>query len=354
MAGRRIGGYTLEARIGGRGTGGVWLARRADPRVDEVVAVKLLNGSLASGAAEDRFRQEVILLARLHHPNIADLLNAGISAGGQPYLVVEYIEGEHIDRWCDARRLGINGRVRLFLDVLSAVDHAHGNLIVHRAIDPSHVLVTRDGRVKLLNFGVAKLWDVGDSGEPPLLTRDGSHVFSADYAAPEQVNGGPITSAADIYSLGVLLYVLLCGCHPSDAGIGMPLGDPLPEIERRSRPRGTTADTVPRALKGDLEAIVGKALKQQPHDRYASVAAFADDLQRLLDHLPIRAPGGSSPAIKRSSSSTTPAPQWPGSEPELCLLAIRRFRELLRDAGAKHASRPNRSPPLRPTSSICP
>jgi serine/threonine-protein kinase len=306
MAGRRVGGYTLEARIGGRETGGVWRARRADPRVDEVLAIKLLDASLVSHAAEDRFRQEAIRLARLHHPNITDLLNAGISASGQPYLVVEYVDGEHIDRWCDARRLGINGRVRLFLDVLSAVAHAHSNLIVHRAIEPSNVLVTRDGRVKLLNFGVAALWQVDGGGEPPVLTREGNQHATSDYAAPEQLTGGLVTAAADIYSLGVLLYVLLCGCHPSRADVPSPPGDPLPEIERRARPRGP--DAVPRALRGDLEPIVGKALEKQPDDRYASVTAFAEDLQRLLDHLPIRAPGGSSNAIRQSMSSTTPAP----------------------------------------------
>src|SRR5215472_11429065 len=152
-----VGAYTLESRIGQGGMGTVWLARRSDGRFEGHAAVKFLNAALMGGAAEERFKREGSILARLAHPNIAHLIDAGVSAGGQPYLILEYVEGRPIDRYCDERALDIEGRIRLFLEVLAAVAHAHANLIVHRDIKPSNVLVTEEGRVKLLDFGIAKL-----------------------------------------------------------------------------------------------------------------------------------------------------------------------------------------------------
>ncbi|HET8645164.1 MAG TPA: serine/threonine-protein kinase, partial [Vicinamibacteria bacterium] len=252
------------------------------------------------------------ILARLQHPNIAHLVDAGVSAAGQPYLILEYVEGEHIDRYCDARRLGVEARVRLFLDVLSAVAHAHASLIVHRDIKPSNVLVSTGGQVKLLDFGIAKLLEGEGAAASPTLTLEAGRMLTPEYAAPEQVSGDAITTATDVYALGVLLYVLLGGRHPAGALVRSPV-DLLRAILETEPPRlstavaetatapaadvtttaaalrGTTSEGLRRQLKGDLDTIVAKALKKDPGQRYASVTALRDDLQRYLDHEPIGA-----------------------------------------------------------------
>src|SRR5438552_4753893 len=194
----------------------VWLARRSDGRFEGKVAVKLLNAALVGRAGEERFRREGDILARLTHPHIARLIDAGVSATGQPYLVLEFVEGERIDHYCDDRRLDVAARLRLFLDVLAAVGHAHANLIVHRDIKPSNVLVAGDGSVKLLDFGIAKLLeDEAQAGEATELTREAGRALTPEFAAPEQVLGAPVTTVTDVYALGVLLYVLLGGQHPA-------------------------------------------------------------------------------------------------------------------------------------------
>ncbi len=243
--------------------GSVWLARRSDGRFEGKVAVKLLNVSLVGRAGETRFEREGHLLARLTHPNIARLVDAGVSAIGQPYLVLEYVLGAPIDRYCDHKALSIDGRLRLFLDVLAAVAHAHANLIVHRDIKPSNVLVATDGQVKLLDFGIAKLLEEeGGAAEATALTREGGGALTPEYAAPEQVTGGAITTATDVHALGTLLYVLLAGRHPAEAssgshggpgqgdrGHGAAARSPTRRPRRgRPRPRGlsTTRRCVPR------------------------------------------------------------------------------------------------------------
>ena len=310
LAGQTIGAYTLESLIGRGGMGSVWLARRADGRYEGRVAVKLLNANLVGGAGEARFKREGRILARLVHPHIAHLIDAGVSAGGQPYLVLEYVEGERIDQYCDVRQLGIVERIQLFRDVLSAVAHAHANLIVHRDIKPSNVLVSTGGQVKLLDFGIAKLLE-DEAGGSTALTRDGGRALTPEFAAPEQVTGGGVTTATDVYSLGALLYLLLSGVHPAGHALGSPAEllraivdtePPRPsdvaarratlspeERTRNAASRATTPERLGGMLAGDLDTIVAKAIKKPPEERYASASALADDLGRYLDHRPIRA-----------------------------------------------------------------
>jgi serine/threonine protein kinase len=306
LAGVTLGGYTLVSPIDQGGMGSVWLAERSDGRFQGRAAVKLLNASLLGREGEARFRREGTVLAKLTHPHIARLVDAGVSRAGQPYLVLEYVDGHHIDRFCDDQRLGVEDRIRLFLDVQAAVAHAHANLIVHRDLKPSNVLVTGDGQVKLLDFGIAKL--LGDDEAMSMLTREGGVALTPKYAAPEQVTGGAITTATDVYTLGVLLFEMLTGHHPTGLAAGSPiefvkaitvgktlrlsaaaLSESTKIAAERAEQRATTPDRLRRVLRGDLETIVAKALKSNPAERYASVAEFAEDLRRFLDHQPIAA-----------------------------------------------------------------
>jgi serine/threonine-protein kinase len=309
LAGKTIGAYTLRSPIGQGGMGTVWLAERSDGRFQRRVAVKFLSIGFSGGG--ERFKREGNIVGRLTHPHIAELIDAGVSSPGQPYLVLEHVDGDHIDRFCDERKLDVEARVRLFLDVLDAVAYAHTNLIVHRDIKPSNVLVRNDGQAKLLDFGIAKLLEgEGHAGAVTQLTREGGGALTPEYAAPEQVTGGPVTTATDVYALGVLLYVLLTGQHPAGKRTHTPadlvkaLVDTEPprlsSVVALTRPdtealnaiaarRTTTPDKLSRLLRGDLETIVGKALKKKPQERYASVTALADDLGRYLRHEPISA-----------------------------------------------------------------
>jgi serine/threonine-protein kinase len=310
LAGQRIGAWTLVSPIGQGGMGGVWLARRSDGRFQGQAAVKVLNVSLIGRGGSERFQREGNILARLRHPHIAHLIDAGLSSSGQPYLVLEHVDGQRIDVYCDAATLGVEARIRLFLDVAEAVAHAHANLIVHRDLKPSNVLVAFDGRVKLLDFGIAKLLEAeATGGEATALTREGGAVLTPEYAAPEQVTAGAITTATDVYALGVLLYLLLSGRHPAGdtrqppaallkaildgepprVSAAAAAGGAHPEAHSLAARRASTPDKLQRALRGDLDTIVAKALKKAPQERYASVAAFADDLRRFLHHKPIRA-----------------------------------------------------------------
>ncbi|HSC05974.1 MAG TPA: serine/threonine-protein kinase, partial [Steroidobacteraceae bacterium] len=216
LQGQVVGSYTLERLLGQGGMGAVWLAQRSDGRYEAHVAIKLLNPALLGPGGIERFRREGRALGRLTHPNIARLIDAGVTQTGQPYLVLDYIEGETINRWCDRQSLEVTARVRLFLDVLAAVAHAHSKLILHRDLKPSNILVTAEGQVKLVDFGIAKLLDDRLEAAPnSALTQLAGQAFTPDYAAPEQVQGGEVTSATDVYALGVLLYVLLTGQHPT-------------------------------------------------------------------------------------------------------------------------------------------
>ncbi|HET8945632.1 MAG TPA: protein kinase [Candidatus Polarisedimenticolia bacterium] len=289
LAGLVVGSYTLRAPLGQGGMGSVWLADRTDGRFKGTAAVKLLNASLIGHEGERRFRREGSILARLRHPGIARLHDAGLSPLGQPYIVLEHVDGEPIDRFCAARGLDVHGRLRLFLEVLEAVAHAHGNLIVHRDIKPQNVLVDADGKVRLLDFGVAKLIDPGPDSEVT-ATREGGAGLTPDYAAPEQVTGGDVTTATDVYGLGALLYVLLAGRLPLEASSTTPVDRIRAIVEREPPPMSEAADPSRRAaLRGDLDNVVAKALRKRPEERYASVAAFADDIRRWLNHEPVSA-----------------------------------------------------------------
>ncbi|MPY90389.1 MAG: tetratricopeptide repeat protein [Luteitalea sp.] len=319
LAGQTLGAYRLLSRIGQGGMGSVWLGERCDGRYEGRAAIKLLNGGLIGHAAEDRFKREGSILARLRHPHIAQLVDAGVSHAGQPFLVLEYVEGQRIDHHCDQNTLGIDARLRLFLDVLEAVGQAHANLVVHRDIKPPNVLVTVDGQVKLLDFGIAKLLESDAASGLALaagataLTREGGTALTPEFAAPEQVTGGAVTTATDVYALGVLLYLLLSGEHPagpgvrspaellhaivdtrpprvSDAVVGMPVRTVTADtLAERAARRGTTPERLRRMLRGDLDTIVAKTLKKRAPERYGSVSALAEDLRRYLHHEPITA-----------------------------------------------------------------
>jgi serine/threonine-protein kinase len=292
LAGQTIGAYTLRSLIGQGGMGSVWLAQRSDGRFEGLAAVKLLNVGLIGPEGEARFKREGSILARLRHPHVAHLVDAGLSPLGHPYLVLEHVDGLRIDRYCDERNLGLEARIRLFLDVVAAVAHAHANLIVHRDIKPSNVMVTADGQVKLLDFGIAKLIDPEASGDvASSLTRDGEALLTPEYAAPEQLTGGHVTTATDVYALGVLLYGLLTGRHPSAASASSPaeLMKAIVETEPARVSDAATPKRLRGLLRGDLDNIVAKALKKRPSDRYPSAEALAEDLRRYLAHEPVSA-----------------------------------------------------------------
>jgi serine/threonine protein kinase len=305
-AGQTIGAYTLVSPIGQGGMGSVWLAQRSDGRFERRVAIKFLHFSVAAGGGLERFIREGRILGQFRHPHIAELIDAGVTSKGEPYLVLEHVEGERIDEYCDNHRLGIEARIRLFVDVLSAVAHAHTNLIVHRDIKPSNVLVRADGEVKLLDFGIAKLLaNDGTPGDATMPTIEGGGALTPQFAAPEQVTGGAVTTTTDVYALGVLLYALLTGQHPAGPGPHSP-AELLKAIVDTEPPRasdaiaddrgktiaencGSTREKLRSELRGDLDTILRKALKKNPQERYLSVAALADDLQRYLKHEPISA-----------------------------------------------------------------
>jgi serine/threonine protein kinase len=304
LAGQTLGAYTLISQIGQGGMGTVWLAHRSDGRFERQAAVKFVSIALAGVSGEERFKREGSIVGRMTHPNVAELLDAGVSPGGQPYLVLEYVDGVAIDRYCDQHKLEINSRIRLFLDVLAAVAHAHANLIIHRDIKPTNVLVTAEGKVKLLDFGIAKLLQgEGQTGAPTLLTREGGSAMTPEYAAPEQLANQPVTTATDVYSLGVLFYLLLTGKHPAGPGPYSPAtlikavlesepprpSDAAAEDEDAARNRSSTPEKLRRQLRGDLDTIIGKMLKKNPSERYSSVSAVANDLSRYLDDEPIGA-----------------------------------------------------------------
>jgi len=309
LAGQCVGAYRLISQIGRGGMSTVWLAERQDGRFDRRVAIKFLNIALIGNGGEKRFKREGKILGLLVHPNIAELIDAGLLPTGQPYLVLEHIDGVDIDRYCDEHNLDIPSRIRKFLDVLEGVAKAHANLIVHRDLKPSNVLVRHDGQVKLLDFGIAKLLENEAHVEPlSQLTFEYGQALTPLYAAPEQLNGAAVTTAADIYSLGVLLYVLVTGRHPVGRTVQAPAELIKAILEEESRRptetvtqnsdglagwyaarRSSTPERLRRLLRGDLDTIVGKALKKDPAERYVSVTALADDLRRYLRNQPISA-----------------------------------------------------------------
>lgn len=314
LAGMRVGSYVLDAPAGEGGMGTVWTATRADGHFEGRVAVKLLNGAIRSPEAVHRFMREGRLLAKLSHPNIARLLDAGVSAEGTPYLVLEHVAGSTIDAFCDAHRLTVRERVALFLGVLAAIEHSHMHLVVHRDIKPTNVLVTADGVPKLLDFGIASLTegDTTDAAAAHLRTQTlwGGRAMTLQFAAPEQLQGHAATTRTDVYGLGVLLYLLLTGRHPTGLRDAPGSAFVTPMVEGRlMRPanavsdatntaeerrllaaaRSTQPEKLVQELEGDLGNILLKALRTDPTARYASVADFAGDLRRFLEHRPVHA-----------------------------------------------------------------
>lgn len=308
--GRTVGAYRLISEIGHGGMGVVWLAERNDGRFERKVAIKFLNIALLGKGGEERFKREGLILGRLAHPHIAQLIDAGLSDSGQPYLILEHVDGHHIDQYCNDRSLDVPSRIRLFLDVLEAIEHAHSNHVVHRDLKPSNVLVRSDGETKLLDFGIAKLLQMHENGGPTQLTVEAGRALTPDYAAPEQLTGHPISPSTDIYALGVLLYVLLTGRHPTASETLAPAdlikavletepvkpskvvlgkeGDAGIALSNAAQ-RGTTPEKLTQALRGDLDTIVAKSIKKDPRERYSSVGDFANDLYSYLHDRPISA-----------------------------------------------------------------
>jgi tetratricopeptide (TPR) repeat protein/tRNA A-37 threonylcarbamoyl transferase component Bud32 len=286
LEGRSIGPYTVLHRIGEGGMGAVYLAERED--VDKRVALKLVRGALVAPELTRRFLLERRVLARLEHPYIARLMDAGMTDDETPWFALEYVDGEPITDYCRERDLSVNHRLRLFRDVCEAVSYAHVNLVVHRDIKPSNVMVTADGTVKLLDFGIAKL--LGDEDADSTLTRTGVRVMSPAYAAPEQLVGEPVTTATDVYSLGVLLYELLTGERPRAVSVdGSPTGERRAEPVRPSLTAARSGERGAAQLAGDLDAICLRAIAPEPDRRYRSAEQFRDDITRYLDGLPVEA-----------------------------------------------------------------
>jgi len=297
----RICNYRLVREIGHGGMSTVWLAMRTDELVTRPVALKLPHVHLQPALFADRFARERDILANLTHPNIAHLYDAGISPQGQPFLAMEFVGGESLTSYCRAHGLDVTQRIELFLQVLSAVQHAHTQHIIHRDLKPSNILVREGAQVVLLDFGIAKLLIEGETTATD-LTRQGGAAFTPDYASPEQIRGETLGPATDIYSLGVVLYELLTSQRPyvlrrgsrRDIEDAVLSSDPLRPSDALAADaetvRGRTSPTLSRsALRGDLDTIVLKAMKKHPQDRYSSVDAFAEDLRRHLRHEPVSA-----------------------------------------------------------------
>ena len=284
LAGRRIGAWRIVREIGRGGMARVFLAERADGQFTQQVAIKLLRPGLDSEIDLDRFRAERQILASLNHPNIARLLDGGVTEEELPYLVLEYVDGQPIDRYCDERALSIPERVRLFLTVAEATQYAHQNLVVHRDLKPSNILVAADGTVKLLDFGLAKLLEPAAGPASPPMTHPGHRWMTPQYAAPEQIRGEPVTTLTDVYQLGVVLYELLTGTLPFGKA------ETLHELEQAVLHRDPPAPSsrTP-ALQGDPDAIVLKALQKEPEQRYPSAQDLAEDLGNYLSGHPVRA-----------------------------------------------------------------
>jgi serine/threonine-protein kinase len=284
--GRIVGTYRLLDELGEGGMGTVHLAERADGQFEQKVAIKLLRHGLESREARRRFLQERQILARLQHPAIARLLDGGVTEQGVPFFVMELVEGQPVTTYCEERRLGIESRLRVFLEVCDAAQYAHRNLVVHRDLKPSNVLVSPGGTVKLLDFGIAKLLE-DSTDATPAATRTLLQAMTPEYAAPEQVRGDAVTTATDVYALGVLLYEVLTSSRPYRVS-----GGTLAELERailEEEPMRPSARL--RGLRGDLDGIVLKALQKEPERRYPSADALANDIRRHLQGLPVSARG---------------------------------------------------------------
>ena len=286
-----VGPYRLLAELGRGGMGAVWLAERADAQPRRKIALKLPHIGWAPGLAA-RLGRERDMLASLAHPNIARLYDAGVDQFGRPYLALEYVDGVPIDRYCESRVLPLRARLGLVLQIAAAVGHAHTRLIVHRDLKPSNILVTASGEVRLLDFGIAKLLQNEDGSEATELTGIAGRALTPDYASPEQIRGDPIGTASDVYSLGVVAFELLTGARPyrlKGAASASVLAEAIDGAEVPLASRAAAKPVSRSQLSGDLDAILNKALKKNPAERYPTVVAFADDIERHLRHAPVAA-----------------------------------------------------------------
>jgi serine/threonine protein kinase len=310
LEGRHIGPYQILRELGKGGMGVVYLAARADRAFHKQVAIKIVHAGLGNAEMIARFEQEREILASLDHPNIARLLDGGTTSDGLSYLVMEYIEGRPLDQYCDEQKLDIPNRLELFRTVCAAVEYAHRKRIVHRDLKPANILVTTDGVVKLLDFGIAKLMPDRNRENTGLITRTGLRLMTPEYASPEQVKGEPVGAGADIYALGVVLYELLTGrlpyrmrnrifhevirviceeppVRPSTAVSQSRDGSRT--TDQISRVRNASPSELSRRLAGDLDGIVLKALEKDARDRYRSASALSDDIERHLEDRPVEA-----------------------------------------------------------------
>lgn len=299
MPGRQLGAWRIVGVIGHGGMGAVYAVERDDGAYAQRAALKLIRASADTPVARDRFLRERQILAQLQHPNIATLLDGGINAEGEPWFVMERVDGQPIDQWCDERGLGLRDRITLFLQVLDAVRYAHRNLVVHRDLKPSNLLVDGEGRVKLLDFGIAKQLE----GSDVTVAQDRALTF--EYASPEQLHDAPITTATDIWQLGIVLHRLLSASHPFGLSRDTPVARQLQQLENEPEPLtrsaahasaeqaaqrgGMTPASLSRALRGGLADIVHGCLRRDPEARYASADALANDLRAWLDMRPIAA-----------------------------------------------------------------
>jgi serine/threonine protein kinase len=317
MIGRQVGAYRLVREIGRGGMGAVYLAVRADDQYQKRVALKLVKRGMGTKDILRRFRHERQILAGLNHPYIAQLLDGGTTEDGLPYFVMEYVEGQPITNYCDTHKLTIAERLKLFRQVCAAAQYAHQNLVVHRDLKPSNILITADGAPKLLDFGIAKLLNPELSAQAIDPTVTALRLMTPEYASPEQVRGEPVTTASDVYSLGIVLYELLTGHRPYRLKSRMPhdilrtVCEEEPErpstvIDRVeagasaegathiplapeivSRTREGQPDKLRRRLQGDLDNIVLMAMRKEPQRRYATVNQLSEDIRRHLEGLPV-------------------------------------------------------------------
>ncbi len=290
--GERVGPYRVEAEIGRGGMGVVYRASRVDGAFQQEVALKLTRRSAAGSGIADRFRRERQILALLNHPNIARILDGGATADGRPYYVMELVSGETVTDHCVKRGLPLRKRLDLFLQICSAVAHAHRILIIHRDLKPANIMVTAEGIVKLLDFGIAKIFQP-DFDDPAQTRAAAGMMLTPDYASPEQVRGEPVTTGTDVYALGLILHEMLTGKRAQRVG-----SSAMPDVEKvvcRSNPTRPSetplADSAyaPSALRGDIDNIVSKALRKDAADRYATVNQFGEDVERYLDGRPVAA-----------------------------------------------------------------
>lgn len=294
LAGRRIGNYRLEKLLGQGGMGAVYLARRADGEFEQSAALKLMSSHLGDEFFTDRFRQERQILADLDHPNITRLLDGGVSSDGDPYLVMEYVDGEPIDKYCDRLKMSVADRIRLFIEVCGAVAYAHQRQVIHRDLKPANLLVNRQGAPKLLDFGTAKLL----SGRNAASTTTRFGMMTLRYASTEQLRGEAATESSDVYSLGVILYELVTGAWPFGEPDSLLAGleravlevEPHPPVKALTE-EGAAKRAATRQIRGDLSKVLLKAIQAVPADRYNSVQDFAEDLKRYLAGEPVKLPG---------------------------------------------------------------